>query len=150
MYFWSNKKDLNQKSHRSSESERNWRIFCVFGEKLSSLHQKPQEKVRISLVFWTPVRYLIQIFFIRPEIHCSLRKYMISLHYSSLLAFFSHCHFLDCYDQKIPEMIRKWRVRTSNDEDWREIKFIRKQKRISSPIKNVWIKNVVGLRKWIF
>ena len=60
-------------------------------------------------------------------------------------------HFLDFRVLTIQEMTRKWRVRTSNDDQWREIIYFRKLQSISSPIKKVWIKNLVGLRKtWVF
>ena len=47
-----------------------------------------------SFVFRSPTRFLIQIFFIGPKIHCSLCKYMISHHYCSLLLIFRFSAFL--------------------------------------------------------
>ena len=74
---------------------------------------------------------------------------MIARHYSSLLVLTAHFpefssifpHHQEC------RKWRKWRVRTSNDEQWRDIIDIHKVRCISGPIKKIWIKNLVWVRK---
>ena len=41
----------------------------------------------------------------------------------------------------------KWAVVSSNEQQWREIIYFHKLQCISGPIKKIWIKNLVGLRK---
>ena len=65
--------------------------FFRFCEE-TAVFTKKAKKSPISLVFWTPMRFLIQIFFIGPEIHCILWKHMISRHCCSLLLITAHFH----------------------------------------------------------
>ena len=76
-----------------------------------------------SLVFRTPTRFLIQIFFIGPQIHFNLWKYVIPRHYSSLLVLTSHFSSFSVIPgmRKIEENSVKWTLVSSNDEKWWEI-----------------------------
>ena len=86
--YWSNKKDLNGNRRRNSENDGFENALAdvrwnTLGGDFSPKRQK-------SFVLRTQTRFLIQIFFIGPEIHCSLWKYMICHHYSSLLLTTAH------------------------------------------------------------
>ena len=144
--MWSNKRDLNQKSDQSSEYERTWRFYSHFSRKMVASSPKSLKKVPISLFFWTPTRFLIQIFFIGPDTSCSSWKYMIARHYSSLLvltAHFQEFSSLFPYHQKG----RKWRKMNSKDEQWRDIIDIHKVRCISGPINeaDLWAQFFKGM-----
>ena len=96
-------------------------IFEVFGVfSLHHLKHQQHQKSQKSLFFRSPTRFLIQIFFIGPEILCSLWKYKISRYWCSLLVIFGDFHTFSG-----PIMVKKWcdtnwkwRITSSNDEKW--------------------------------
>ena len=114
-HIWSNKNDLDKKSCWSSEKERNWHFYLWFWWAGDHFSRKMRVKTPSSLVFWTLIRFLIQICFIGPHKCYSLWNNMIARHYSSLLvltAHFQEFSSLFPYHQKG----KKWRKMTSKDE----------------------------------
>ncbi len=111
--YWSNKKDLNGNRRRNSENDGFENALADF--RWNTLGGDFSPKRQKSFVLRTQTRFLIQIFFIGPEIHYTLRIYMISRHCSSLLVIFHH--FLPFWGfGKSEGNSWKWAVRTSNDE----------------------------------
>ena len=73
----------------------------------------------------------------------------VSRHYSSLLVLMLIFVIfgISGWNGKSEENSWKSEVGTSNDDQWREIIYFHKLQSISSSIKKIWIKNLVGLRK---
>ena len=114
--YWSNKKDLNGNRRRNSENDGFENALAdvrwnTLGGDFSPKRQK-------SFVLRTQTRFLIQIFFIGPEIHYTLRIYMISRHCSSLLVLTRHFSSFSAF-----LVVRKKRGKflkmSSKDEQWR-------------------------------
>ena len=114
--YWSNKKDLNGNRRRNSENDGFENALAdvrwnTLGGDFSPKRQK-------SFVLRTQIRFLIQIFFIGPEIHYTLRIYMISRHCSSLLVLTRHFSSFSAF-----LVVRKKRGKflkmSSKDEQWR-------------------------------
>ena len=81
---------ISSEFRKRAKFPRFYHFFRFFEE--TAVFTKKAKKSPISLVFWTLMRFLIQIFFIGPEIHCSLWKHMISRHCCSLLLITAHFH----------------------------------------------------------
>ena len=105
-----------------SDFEKKQAIFEVFGV-FGVHHMKHQKRQNLKnrFFFRSPMRFLIQIFFIGSEILHSLWKYnffVIGAHSCSLLVIFSH------YTPFSGPIMVKNGVMSSNEHQWREITYI--------------------------
>ena len=122
---------------------------CPGGISVKYVGWRFPPKRQKSFVFRTPTRFLIQIFFIGPEKHFNLWKYVIPRHYSSLLVLTSHFSSFSVIPgmRKIEENSVKWTLVSSNDEQWRATVYFYKLQGYSGPIKKIWVKNISRVEK---
>ena len=122
---------------------------CPGGISVKYVGWRFPPKRQKSFVFRTPTRFLIQIFFIGPEKHFNLWKYVITRHYSSLLVLTSHFSSFSVIPgmRKIEENSVKWTLVSSNDEQWRATVYFYKLQGYSGPIKKIWVKKSSRVEK---
>ena len=122
---------------------------CPGGISVKYVGWRFPPKRQKSFVFRTPTRFLIQIFFIGPEMHFNLWKYVNPRHYSSLLVLTSHFSSFSVIPgmRKIEENSVKWTLVSSNDEQWRATVYFYKLQGYSGPIKKIWVKNISRVEK---